>query len=328
MLNRLGEFRPAPGDGRGVATSAGGLRLALNAYVGLKRLRRSSDLPVEWFHVGEAEMPDPVRRRMARDLGGLAFRDLEGPRGCAVKPFALRASRFREVLWLDADNAPLRDPGALFGGGPLFWPDLARFTRDLLYTRFGLPPSLNREGPEFESGQIVLDRHEAGEALAAVCAMHAPDLRPAVYALTNGDKDTFRLAFRLVGAPYRLVATPPVPFGVPARSWRILGRDLNVPHRSGRFFPTGLLQHDLEGAPLFVHRTVLDWNAYRPCGVSTHVAGVPAPWLARVEEEDREHLERFRRDYGPSFPPDLRDWFEAACIRVVSFLLSKREGPG
>lgn len=315
------------GHGRGIVTAAGGLRLCLNLYVGLKRLRRVCDLPVEVFHV--REIPARVQRRMQREVPDLEFRELRSPRGYAVKPFALRASRFREVLWLDADNAVLRDPSPLFETDrALFWPDNARFTRDALYELFGLPPALNREGPEFESGQLVLDRQRDARALAAVCALHSERLRPTVYALTNGDKDTFRLAFRLAEVPYRLIPTPPVPFGVPALSWRLLGRDVHVPHPRGAFLPTGLLQHDPEGAPLFVHRTVLDWNLYRPCGVSTHVEGEPAPWLARLEEEDTEHVARFRRDYAGSFPPDLRDLVEGLTIRLVRFVLSNREGRG
>lgn len=321
LLQRFRELgagvRVAPGEGRGVVTSAGGLPLVANAYVGLKRLRTVSDLPVEWFHVGDAEVPAPLRALLARDLGGLEFRALQGPRGFAVKPFSLLSSRFRQALWLDADNALLGDPEPLFAEPALFWPDVDRFTRDELYEEFGLPPAWNREGPEFESGQMVLDRERHAEALAAVCALHAEDLRPAVYALTHGDKDTFRLAFRLVGARYRLVETPAVPFGVPGLRWSWRGRDFRLPHRRGAFMGTGLLQHDLAGSPLFVHRTVLAWNPYRACAVSTHVAGRPAPWLARVEEEDLEHLSRFRRDYLRYFPTDLREWAEAIGIRLL-----------
>lgn len=309
---------------RGLVTSAGGLRLALNAYVGLKRLRTVSALPVEWFHVDE--IPRAVQKRMACDLGDVEFRDLQSPRGFAVKPFALRAASFREVLWLDADNTVLRDPSDLFGSTALFWPDVARFTQDALYERFGLPAALNREGPEFESGQLVLDRERDAEALAAVCRMHTGDLLREVYALTHGDKDTFRLAFRLTGTPYRLVPHAPVPFGLPGVRIRLFGAEMNVPHPRGRFLGTGLLQHDLEGRPLFVHRTVLDWNLWRPCGVSTHLAGVPCGWLTALEEADFEHVHRFRRDYARAFPFALREWWEGLCVRLALWLRSPGEG--
>lgn len=328
MLRRFREalpaYRPGPGSGRGVATSAGGATLALNAYVGLKRLRRASDLPVEWFHRGDAEIPPRVRAPLARDVGGLEFREVRSPRGFAVKPFSLLSSRFREVLWLDADNAALGDPAGLFGGEALFWPDVDRFTRDELYERLGLDPALNRQGPEFESGQLVLDRERDAAALAAVCALHDDRLRPEVYALTHGDKDTFRLAFRLTGTPYRLVERPARPFGTPCFRWRLGRREVNIPHRRGRFQETGLLQHAPDGEPLFVHRTLLEWNPWRPCGVSTHLEGEPAPWLARLEEEDFEHAARFRRDYLRFFPLELRALWEGLCIRLGRFLADRR----
>lgn len=47
-----------------------------------------------------------------------------------LKAAAILASKFAEVLYLDSDNVPLRDPAYLFdeplyksSGGAVFWPD-------------------------------------------------------------------------------------------------------------------------------------------------------------------------------------------------------------
>ena len=56
--------------------------------------------------------------------------------GWELKPYAVMHSRFREVLLLDADNVPVRDPSFLFDRpeyrdtGALFWPDIVRLSPD------------------------------------------------------------------------------------------------------------------------------------------------------------------------------------------------------
>ncbi|MBI3928681.1 MAG: polysaccharide deacetylase family protein [Armatimonadetes bacterium] len=349
LVQELDRFPGFPDDaqGRGVVVCAGGLHLLANAYVGLRRVRESCDLPVEIFYVGDQEIPPSVRRQMARDLGKVTFRDLaavELPgkpslaalRGFPAKPVALIASRFREVLLLDADNLPVRNPEPLFScpafleSGALCWPDLpqARYTEDSLYRAFGLPPALNREGPEFESGQMLLDRKRAWRGLAAVCLLHSEDLRPFVYARTHGDKDTFRLGFRLTATPYRLIQTPPLPLGSQFLYWRIpwLDREVTIPHQAGSFFGTGILQHGPDGEPLFAHRTVLAWSLYRRFRMMTHLASRGAaaqrsPWLEELEEGGFRYLDRFRDLYGSAFPPDRLELRTARLMKLGSAMV-------
>ena len=73
-----------------------------------------------------------------------------------------------QVLMLDSDNLPLRNPEALFASGEyrrsgtLFfsdWWDLAEWVKPQAYTAFGLPyPGEERTLLAAESGQLLLNR--------------------------------------------------------------------------------------------------------------------------------------------------------------------------
>lgn len=300
---------------RGIVMGAGGHRLLANAYVTLRRLRLVSNLPVELFYAGPDELPEGFPARLQEEIEHLSFRDL-GPeyRGFHLKPRAVLESDFREVLWLDADNLPLASPDALFElpgyrrTGAQFWPDLpaARWTQDSLYAELGLDPRLNRAEPEFESGQMVLDRSRCWQALTAADRLGSAELRPEVYTRLHGDKDVFRLAFRLVEADFALVEHPPVPFGGDFLILSLPGTKfvLKLDHRRGSFYATGILQHHPDGSRLFAHKTVMEWKPHLDFVGMTHLEGVPDPALAELERWGYQELRHFRRRYGSLFPPD------------------------
>ena len=108
----LGRF-----EGRGIVICAGGARLFTCAWVciALLRSKLGCTLPVEIWHLGPEEM-GPAMRGMLDDLGAQAIDALEVAKrhqvrclgGWELKTFALLHSRFREVLFLDADNVPVR----------------------------------------------------------------------------------------------------------------------------------------------------------------------------------------------------------------------------
>jgi hypothetical protein len=238
---------PLPGQGRGIVVVAGGARIFTNAYVLLRVLRHTlgSTLPVELWHFGAAEI-SPAMAALVEPLGvrlvdanpliaatGAAIRD-----GWQLKSFALVHSRFAEVLLLDADQVPVTDPAACFDWpeyaetGAIFWPDMIDLRRDnAVWDLLGLPPV---PGPSLESGQLLVDRRRHAAPLRAALKLNeaADDL----YQLIYGDKDTYLLAWHLLGAPYA-----------------------QVPHRpfSDDFV---LVQRDFAGTPLFQHRTQAKWQ--------------------------------------------------------------------
>jgi hypothetical protein len=232
---------------RGIVIAAGGAGVFTNAYVLVSVLRGALGcrLPIEVWHLGAAEMSpamaalleeldvtvvdaEPLIRQQADDI-----RD-----GWQLKPFAMLWSRFAEVLLLDADQVPVRDPADCFDWpdylrtGAVFWPDIVDLSAsNPVWTALELP---GRTTPSMESGQILIDKRKCLRALAVTVRLNAA--AELLYEVIYGDKDSFLLGWELVGQPFTL-----------------------VPHRPFRD-ERMLVQRDFAGAPLFQHRTAAKWH--------------------------------------------------------------------
>ena len=88
--------------------------------------------------------------------------------GYAAKAFAIIHSSFAEILCLDSDNIPLRDPSTLFAWndyqqhGNVFWSDPNINGLDsTVYEMFSLQPPWAADSSfhACESGQILLNRY-------------------------------------------------------------------------------------------------------------------------------------------------------------------------
>ena len=122
---------------RGIVTLAGGPTYTLNAYILCRLLRHyGCELPIEWFYLGEELRPEWAKFLQAH-VPGLTLRDLGGTGnqakaagGWQGKSRAVLHARFDELLFLDADSHPLRDPTYLFAAdlykqhGAIFWRDV------------------------------------------------------------------------------------------------------------------------------------------------------------------------------------------------------------
>jgi ADP-heptose:LPS heptosyltransferase len=256
------------GQGRGIVVCAGGARYFTNAWVCLNALRRlGCRLPIQLWHLGRQEM-DPAMERLASSLGvecvdASTIRRQHPVRRLGfweIKPYAILYCRFREVLLLDADNLPVRDPTFLFDSqafrncGALFWPDFGRSKKaEAIWKscRLEVPAE-----PEFESGQIIVDKRRCWAALRL--ALWFNEHSDFYYEYFHGDKDTFCLAFRKMGTAYQLVPHPP------------------------ERFPAGCYQQDFEGRRLFQHRNLVKWTLMPRRG---NRPGLPdeAPCLADLE---------------------------------------------
>ena len=216
------------------------------AWVTIALLRRhlGCTLPIEVWHLGPQEM-GPSMRGLLEELGAAAVDAHEVAKrqpvtclgGWELKAYALLYSRFAEVLLLDADNLPVRDPAFLFecaeyrDSGALFWPDDVRLTPANPVWRVG--DLAYRDMPSFESGQMVLDKARCWRAL---CLTHWINQRSdAFYRFLHGDKDTFLLAWLRLQQPFSL-----------------------VPHRPKALFGTRC-QRDPDGEVLFQHRNWAKW---------------------------------------------------------------------
>jgi hypothetical protein len=240
---------PFPEDrfaGRGIVICAGGARLFTCAWVAIGLLRRhlACTLPIEVWHLGPAEMGPPMRGLLeelgARPVDALEIakrHQVERLGGWELKPYAVMHSRFREVLLLDADNVPIRDPGFLFDcpafrdTGTLFWPDIVRLSSDNeIWAISGLS---YRDTQSVESGQMVLDKSRCWRALSL---SHWINQRSDVfYQFLHGDKDTYLIAWLMLTQPYHLIRHRP------------------------KLLEATLCQRDPDGAVLFQHRNGAKW---------------------------------------------------------------------
>ncbi|NQT93200.1 MAG: hypothetical protein HQ559_10600 [Lentisphaerae bacterium] len=161
--------------GAGIVICAGGRTYFTCAWVLVNMLRRlGCRLPIEVWYRGRHEMSN-VMRRMLESVTNVycmnAADQGDGRRldGWEVKPYAITHSRFEEVLFLDCDNIPTRDPSGLFEEeayrryGAVFWPDRWMGKDDQDRHRTIWPQAWEacdvpqRDEPEFESGQILIN---------------------------------------------------------------------------------------------------------------------------------------------------------------------------
>ncbi|WWD15658.1 hypothetical protein CI109_100080 [Kwoniella shandongensis] len=254
------------GSGRGIVLTGGNQDTTFRTITAIKHLRRLDvTLPIEVFHYSD-ELTDQNQRKEIEDLGA-TLREAEGLtkvdgvwKNWQIKGLALVQSSFREILYLDSDNTPLRSPTHLFdapiytsSGRAAFWPDLSKDHPDNAIWRL-IGDSCSLDLWTFESGQIVIDKagNNGLNFAALVIAAGMMNDREFWFHMCGGDKDTFRWAFRALG----------LDFGVSPRWMSTVG--IKNSYDGGRFCGHSVLQYDLvtpEGftrpPPLFVHSNLL-----------------------------------------------------------------------
>ncbi|KAG6966092.1 hypothetical protein JG687_00005039 [Phytophthora cactorum] len=237
-------------------------KLAPSAYATIRALREilGCSLPIEiWYRPDEMEHApkalDPLRYLAQNSSGGqISFHQITDPvaKRFVAKIYAIHNSFFDRVLFLDADNVPVRDPSFLFNSidflqtGAIFWPDFWHPTSTMfgLHSQSMLWELLNMpfvDMFEQESGQLVVDRRRHGAPLELVLlyATHEPNFF-VHYKLAWGDKDLFRLAWLKLNATFHMIETPPAMAGMVTNSSAFCGMTM--------------VQHDPEGEILFLHR--------------------------------------------------------------------------
>jgi alpha 1,2-mannosyltransferase len=215
-------------------------------------------LPVEmWFL--ETEMgTNPldysrILQSLMKDYGPVTLRGISDELvvGFTSKVYALAHSDLDQLLFLDADNAPVKDPTYLFdtpeflNTGALFWPDFWNPANTIFNIK---ATSLIWElvGTEFvdmfeqESGQLMLDRRRTAVALHVTqfLAMRQPRHFERLR-LSYGDKDLFRLAWLKTKTPFHMIVTPPAAAGMV---------------RAKQYCGMTMVQYDTRGEVIFLHR--------------------------------------------------------------------------
>jgi hypothetical protein len=236
-----GRFR-----GRGVVICAGGRRYFPCAWVCINMLRHVGlRLPIEMWALNSGEIDSKMRELLkpleVRCIDASRVRKRHPARildGWELKPYAIIHSRFREVLFMDADNVAIKDPAVLFESpeyrkhGAVFWPAYRPFPPDnpiwkICHVKY-------REEPDFETGQILIDKSRCWKALQLT--MHLNENSDFYYEYTQGDKETFHMAWRMLGQDYVMIPT------------------------AVEKIESTACQHDFQGDRMFQHRYQAKWK--------------------------------------------------------------------
>jgi alpha 1,2-mannosyltransferase len=292
FLEALPAYPAAKYSDRGIIVVAGG-RYLEPALVMIKMLRQSGcNLRIQVWHVGKEEMRDVHRQLLqpynveTRDfhdfVGDEMLKAIQanvGMRLFQLKPLALLHTDLEDVLLLDSDNCPLADPTYLFEEpefkktGTIFWPDYWKTSQqNPIWNIIGKPPENSWEQ---ESGQLLLHKPSAWRAIN-LCVYFNSEF---YMKLLNGDKDTFRFSWMAADVPYKMIETWPTPIGT-----------LKELHSNeAGFCSHTMLQHDLQGNPLFVHHNQLKHASLEngqnfrfkkvPSDPSSHYRAVPVTGL-------------------------------------------------
>ncbi|KAG2454624.1 hypothetical protein HYH02_000465 [Chlamydomonas schloesseri] len=191
--------------------------------------------------------------------------------GYGYKVAALLMSRFREVLFLDSDNAVLRDPTYLFHSaayrdtGALLWPDWWSATAAKEAPRILNVSASRLPHNTFESGQMVLDkaRHWRGLLAAAYMNIHGRLFWELLHCYVGkGDKETFAYGMLAAREPYWV---SPIPAGSVGVEQEVCLKEGRGPPRCRRqFLGNTMLQYDPDGVPLFMHANYYKWKLELP----------------------------------------------------------------
>jgi len=270
--------------GRGIVICGGGLKYFPCTWVCLNILRQvGCQLPVEVWYLGEKEMSRQMLELLsaqgAQCIDAEQVRERNPARilnGWELKPYALIHSRFEEVLLLDADNVPITDPEYLFDEpkyqqtGAVFWPDFGQLAPE--EPIWEICRVNYREEPEFESGQIILNKGRCWKALQVT--MHMNEYSDFYFSYILGDKETFHMA------------------------WRRLGQEYAMPAREIEHITGTMCQHDFDGDRIFQHRNMDKWKIG---GTNQRIAGFA------LEEDCFSYLEELAKLWT-DLPFGVRRW--------------------
>ena len=237
-------------QGRGIVICGGGVRYFTGAWVCINMLRHlGCRLPIQFWFLGKKEMDAGMKHLLSTlDVECIDAQELRKQfparrlGGWELKAYALLHSRFREVLLLDADNVPVRDPEYLFETkqfketGAIFWPDYNYPENENVLKIWRSCRMRAPNEREFETGQILVNKERCWDALCLT--MWFNENSDFYYQYIHGDKETFHLAFRKLKKNYALVPKP------------IHG-----------LYAT-MCQHDFEGRRLFQHRNLDKYDLF------------------------------------------------------------------
>ncbi|KAI9098350.1 mannosyltransferase putative-domain-containing protein [Phlyctochytrium arcticum] len=225
-------------EGRGIVMTAGNwhFNFALHAIKSLRLI--NCTLPIQIFYSGPKDLDadkikqfaalegvEPVDLSLHFDLA-IANPGLPPERmGWAVKPFGMLASRFAEIILVDADALFFQNPENMFeyphykDTGALFFMDRTigsgRCSALDFFEKFLAdhpPSSVYRHQGRFgrllgthegESGVILYDKRRNFNGLLAICKANSGKWKETMYKSVHGDKESYWMVHEVLSIPYR-----------------------------------------------------------------------------------------------------------------------------
>ncbi|KAI9279058.1 mannosyltransferase putative-domain-containing protein [Umbelopsis sp. AD052] len=263
-------------NGAGIVFCVGDNHYA-HAVSSIRALREvlNSQIPIEIFYIDEGDLSPANRQYFETKFTNVKTVDISkilDPKwtklgGWAIKPFAMLASSFTEVILIDADVYFLRKPEELFSDpaylktGALFFYDrtiLPNWTKGRDWLLSFLPSystQISRSrwwsltsSHEQESGVVVINKSKSLLGLLSSCKMNAKKERDEVtYKHVHGDKETFWVGYEMTQTPYAFMKSYGAALGGLAREGdtkRVCGNQLHVGTDGRPFWWNGGLARD------------------------------------------------------------------------------------
>lgn len=214
FLSTISNYPKEKYKGKGIVTMCGSLECYyVGAYVLIKLLKKfNCDLPIE-IHKFQHEKDEKWDYIFSKIEGvNLKYHQVKcqetEKKGWSLKPFAILDSSFEEVLFLDSDIVPTKNPEYLFNyqpyieKGAIFWGDTCSThvktkptaENKSRYAFWHLAEREEINEKEFESGQVLINKEKCWKEINLTC--HYNTHANWYYKLFLGDKETFHLAWR------------------------------------------------------------------------------------------------------------------------------------
>jgi alpha 1,3-mannosyltransferase len=212
------------------------LRFACHLIASLTRVHKTT-LPIQVVYAGDGDLSADGRKKIQEAANGVNIEMLDvltvlndstlklAHGGWAIKPFAALASRFQQVIVLDADAVFFQDPenllqqqrfqetGVLLFHDRLLWKNAFADRQDWWHDQIKHPSPetdkslvwTERYSEEGDSGIVVVDKSRLDVLLGLLHIgwQNSDRVRNGVtYKLTYGDKESWWIGFEATGSKY------------------------------------------------------------------------------------------------------------------------------
>ncbi|KAJ3026283.1 UNVERIFIED_CONTAM: hypothetical protein HDU68_005913 [Siphonaria sp. JEL0065] len=206
-----------------------------HALLGIKSLRKilKCTLPIEVHYAGPNDLDDTMVQKLSKLQGVTTVNLLDHfpqeavyLKGWSIKPFSILASRFRRVIFMDADVLFFQDPARVLlldseifrEYGQLFYHDRSLNRGDGEFSTWfqSINPHISKYAKDLrwanrlswheqEAGLVVMDKGWIGVlfSLLLACKLNSHEMWAETYSHMWGDKETFWLSMELLRVPFK-----------------------------------------------------------------------------------------------------------------------------